>query len=143
MFNVPIPTPRPTDNLTGLNAPQFSQGGFSSLNQGLNFGQGDQWSGLRNLNGSNQGGLGGLNLQGLSSLLSGVSSLGSLYGAYQQNKLAKDTLKFNKQAYATNLADNRQTYNTSLEDRIRSRYHTEGRSSAAADEYLSTNKLGA
>ena len=144
MYNVPVPTTRPVDGLVGLNSPQSSQGGFSSLSQGLNFGQQDQWAGLRNTNGTNQAGAGGgFNLQGLGTILSGIGALGSVYGAYQQNKLAKETLAFNKQAYATNLADNRQTYNTSLEDRIRARYNTEGRSSGAADEYLSTNKLGA
>jgi len=144
MINVPVPTPSPYGNV-GIQAPQFSQGGTNSLAAGLNFGQTDQWAGLRNTNGTNQagiGGQGGFNLQGLGTILSGIGALGSVYGAYQQNKLAKETLAFNKQAYATNLADNRQTYNTSLEDRIRARYNTEGRSSSAADDYLSTHKLG-
>ena len=75
-------------------------------------------------------------------LIGGVTALGNLWNAYQQNKLAKDQFKFQKNAYNTSLNDNRQTYNSALEDRIRSRYNTEGRSSQEADSYLDNNRLG-
>lgn len=75
-------------------------------------------------------------------LIGGVTALGNLWNAYQQNKLAKDQFKFQKNAYNTSLSDNRQTYNSALEDRIRSRYNTEGRSSQEADSYLDNNRLG-
>ncbi len=72
----------------------------------------------------------------------GVQALGNLWNAYNQNKMAKQQFNFQKDAYRTSLADNRQTYNSALEDRIRSRYNTEGRSSNEADTYLQKNRLG-
>lgn len=74
--------------------------------------------------------------------IGGITALGNLWNAYQQNKLAKDQFAFQKNAYNTSLADNRQTYNSALEDRIRSRYNTEGRSQQEADAYLDKNRLG-
>ena len=78
---------------------------------------------------------------GWSGISSGIQTLGNLYMAYQQNKLAKESLKFQKDSYKTNLANQSQTYNTALEDRIRSRYNTEGKSSSEADQYLEKNSL--
>lgn len=78
---------------------------------------------------------------GWSGVASGIQTLGNLYMAYQQNKLAKDSLRFQKESYQKNLANQSQTYNTALEDRIRSRYNTEGKTSAEADQYLKKNSL--
>lgn len=73
-------------------------------------------------------------------VLGGIQTIGSLWNSFQQQKLAKETFAFNKQAYQTNLDNQRSTYNTALEDRIRSRYATEGRSEQA-DSYIDNHSL--
>lgn len=75
-----------------------------------------------------------------SMVLGGLETLGTLWGAFQQNKLAKQSLKFQKKAFKTNLANATQVYNTALEDRIRARYATEGRSEEA-DAKIRENRL--
>ncbi len=95
------------------------------------------------LNNSQQGGLlnslGGWN--GINSLASIIGSVGNLYGAYQSNELAKDQFDFQKQAYNTNLANTIKSYNTALDDRIRSRTVAENGTQADADAYLKKNRL--
>lgn len=73
-------------------------------------------------------------------VLGGIQTIGSLWNSFQQQKLAKETFAFNKQAYQTNLDNQRSTYNTALEDRIRARYATEGRSEQA-DSYIDNHSL--
>lgn len=72
--------------------------------------------------------------------LGGLQTLGTLWGAFQQNKLAKKSLKLQETAYKTNLANSTKVYNTALEDRIRARYATEGRS-GQADAKIAENRL--
>lgn len=84
-------------------------------------------------------GIGGL--EGLSSILQGIGSLGQVYASIKGLGLAKDQLNFSKEAFQTNLNNQRQSYNTSLEDRIRSRYAYEGRGAAEADKYLQKHSL--
>lgn len=87
------------------------------------------------------GGLGGfLGGGGAQAGLGALQSLGGLWSSYQSSKLAKEAIDFQKEAYETNLGDTRQTYNTALEDRIRARYATEGRS-GQADAYIEKNSL--
>lgn len=57
-------------------------------------------------------------------LLGGVQVLGNLWNSYQAQKLAKQQLSFAREQWDTNLANQTQTYNTALEDRIRGRYAT-------------------
>ena len=73
--------------------------------------------------------------------LGAIQTLGSLWNSFQQNKLAKESMKFQKEAFATNLANQEQSYNTALEDRINARYVTEGKSQAEADSYIEKNRL--
>lgn len=72
--------------------------------------------------------------------LGGIQTLGALWNSYQQNRLAKESLGLQREAFETNLANQTQTYNTSLEDRIRARYATEGRS-GQADGYIAEHSL--
>lgn len=73
-------------------------------------------------------------------ILGGIQTLGSLWNSFQQNKLAKKSLALQTRAFETNLKNTTQSYNTALEDRIRARYNTEGRSEQA-DSYIDRNKL--
>lgn len=73
--------------------------------------------------------------------LGSIQTLGSLWNSYQQNKLAKESFKFQKEAYATNLANQEKTYNTALEGRINAQYATEGKSSADAASYIDSHSL--
>ena len=83
----------------------------------------------------------GMNIGTGQMALSGLSSLGSLYGSLQSNKLAKEQFKFTKDFANTNLNNQIKSYNTTLSDRIRSRSVMEGTDSAAAEAYLDKNRL--
>ena len=80
-------------------------------------------------------------LEGIASLAKGLGSLGQIFTAMQGVKLAREQLNFSKQAYETNLRNTTKNYNTSLEDRINARYHTEGRSADDVSAYLSKHSL--
>lgn len=80
-------------------------------------------------------------LEGLASIAQGLASLGQVYGSLQAVRLGKEQLGLQREAYQTNLANQRQSYNTALEDRIRSRHVMEGKGSGETDAYLSKNKL--
>lgn len=84
---------------------------------------------------------GSFNTNNLQLMMGGVQMLGNLWNSYQQQKIAKEQLSLARDTFQTNLENNRQTYNTALEDRIRSRYNTEGRTTAEADSYLSEHSL--
>ncbi len=73
--------------------------------------------------------------------LGGIAVLGNLWNSYQQQKIAKDQLKFAKNQWNTNLSNQKQTYNTALEDRIRSRHAYSGKDENQTQEYLSKNRL--
>lgn len=91
--------------------------------------------------GAPAGGKFGNFLGNFANLAEGLSGLGQLYIGLKSLGIAKDQLAFSKEAYRTNLANQTKSYNTALEDRIRSRYVTEGRSSADADAYLARNNM--
>lgn len=59
---------------------------------------------------------------GAGMILGGVQVLGNLWNSYQSHKLAKEQMGFAREQWDTNLANQTQTYNTALEDRIRGRY---------------------
>lgn len=85
---------------------------------------------------------GGLNLANVGSLLKGIGALGSVWGGIQANKIAKDTLAFQKDAYNTNLANSISSYNMSLEDRAYARARQAGDSTRSADRYIARHRLG-
>lgn len=74
-------------------------------------------------------------------ILGGVQVLGNLWSSYQAHKMAKEQMAFAREQWDTNLANQTQTYNTALEDRIRSRHFTEGKGSGETDAYLSEHSL--
>jgi len=92
-----------------------------------------QGSFFRNANGS-------FNTNNLQLGLGAIQTLGSLWMSFKQNKLAEKSLGLQEKAFETNLHNQTTSYNTALEDRIRARYHTEGRSDQA-DSYINEHKL--
>jgi hypothetical protein len=73
--------------------------------------------------------------------LGAIQTLGSLWNSFQQNKMAKESFKFQKEAYQTNLGNQEQSYNTALEGRITAQYATEGKSQKEADAYIDRHSL--
>ena len=83
----------------------------------------------------------GLNLDTGKFLLSGLGTLGNLWNSYNANRLAKDQFNYTKRITDQNMANQTQAYNTTLDDRIRSRAVAEGLSADAVKEYMNKNRL--
>lgn len=81
------------------------------------------------------------NSQNLSAVFQGIGALTQAYLGFQQLRQAKEGLKFQKQAYKANLANSEQSYNTSLEDRIRGRTSNYAGKEEDVQSYLSANRL--
>ena len=77
--------------------------------------------------------------------LGAISTLGSLWNSFQQNKIAKKSLALQERTFETNLANQTKTYNTELEDRIRNRYAGSGLTGdeleTQTQSYVDKNKL--
>ncbi len=80
--------------------------GLNWNTSGLNTGGGESWWQTPGLVGG---------------IAQGVGALASAWNAHRGLGLARDQFRFQKEAYNTNLANSIQSYNTSLEDRIRGR----------------------
>ena len=98
---------------------------------------------LKGLQGNGAGTGIGFNIGTGQLALGGLSALTNLWGANKQMKLAEDQFDFTKKIATTNLNNQVKSYNTALEDRIRSRAAMEGSSSAEAEAYLNKNRLSA
>jgi hypothetical protein len=83
----------------------------------------------------------GFNVPTAQLALSGLGTLGSLWGAFQSAKMAKKQFGYTKDVTESNLANQIKSYNTALEDRIRSRSKVEGMSTEQAQSYLDRNRL--
>lgn len=73
--------------------------------------------------------------------LSGLQTLGGLWAAFNANKLAKRQFNFTKDITERNLANQTQSYNTSIADRGRTRAAVENQGQAYADDYIRRNSL--
>ena len=98
---------------------------------------------LKGLQGNGAGTGIGFNIGTGQLALGGLSALTNLWGANKQMKLAEDQFDFTKKIATANLNNQVKSYNTALEDRIRSRAAMEGSSSAEAEAYLNKNRLSA
>lgn len=76
-----------------------------------------------------------------STALGAIQVLGNLWSSFQQNKLAKESFKFQKEAYYTNLGNQEKSYNTALEDRISTRYQGSGGSATDRDAEIARKSL--
>ena len=93
--------------------------------------------------GNQQGGSDfGWNMGTLNTGFKGLATLGNLWGAFQGNKLARKQFSAAQDAYNTNVTNQIKSYNTSLEDRIRSRYvYNDKAGQAEATRQIEANKL--
>ena len=83
----------------------------------------------------------GFNMPTAQLLLGGLSTIGGIWNAWESQKLAKKQFAYQKDVTETNLRNQIQAYNTTLEDRGRSRAFTEGQSSQEAQSYIDKNRL--
>ena len=124
----------------GMTRPSYSQGGSSfdaargSLGAGVQAPKTDPVSqpGMFDRMGG---------IEGIGSILQGLGSMGQIYASLKGLGLAKKQLNFSKKAWETNLANQTQSYNTSLEDRTRARKHAQGQGADAVDAYLAKHML--
>lgn len=78
---------------------------------------------------------------GFSVALGALQTLGNLWNSFQQVKVAKDTLKFQKEAYQTNLANTEKDYNTRLESDANYSFGVSGKTQEQADQYVRDHSL--
>ena len=83
----------------------------------------------------------GFNLDGLELITKGIGTIGSIWGAVQQNKLASEMFDFQKKSYADNYANQIASYNTALQERADGRASQEGRGHGWANRYVEKNKI--
>lgn len=123
-------------NFTGVPATQFP---LTQLG-----GQIDQASGwLRNLtNPTASNGLNfGFNIPTAQLALGGINTAAGLWGGLQAQKLAREQFDFTKNMANRNLANQTQSYNTALTDKINARAKTQGMTAQEAQAYLDKNRL--
>jgi hypothetical protein len=106
---------------------------------------GSGMSGLGQQSAAGLGGVGGMglgfNLPTAQLALGGLETIGNLWMAWQANKLAKEQFAFQKNFAQANMANQISAYNTTLEDRGRSRAFTEGQTPEEAQAYIDDNRL--
>lgn len=139
---------KPLSMQLGFGSPQMPNAGLDEnlLNQALKGAQGAPDPGIASPMEGQGGkfgkmfeGIGGL--EGIGSLAESLGGIGKAFAAMKQIGLAKDQLKFSKEAYAKNLGNQTQSYNTALEGRTRARAAAENRGAGYIDQYLSKHKL--
>lgn len=84
---------------------------------------------------------GGLNMGNLGSMFDGLKSVFGIWGGLQQLGMAKDAFNFEKEAYIENRDNQKQSYNSTLEDRQRARAAFAGESDAETQRYIDKHKL--
>lgn len=131
---------------TGYGTPPFNpatSGGWGGLNL-PDMRMGQISAPLPNLGGvaSSPAGLPfGLNLDTTKLALSGLGTAANLWSAFNMQKLARDQFNFTKQTTQTNMGNQVKSYNTALDDKIRSRAIVEGMSGTEAQAYMDKHKL--
>lgn len=85
----------------------------------------------------------GFNIGDVGTIADVIGTFGSIWGGIQANKIAKEEMALQKQAYQTNLASSISSYNLAIEDRMRARYAQNERSDAEASAYIAANQLKA
>lgn len=113
----------------------ITPGGFAAMDP-VNTGVG----GLSKMGGAG-GGFGDISTFGKIGMgLQGLQTIGGLISGFGQLSLAKKQFKLQKDVLNTNLNNQIQAYNTSLDDKARSRAVVEGQSDSERDAYIEANK---
>lgn len=122
LSNMGIPTGAPSTYMTGPVSPNsYASGGTPGWGSKLAGWLGD---------GDN-----------LNAAVGGIQALTGAYLGFQNLRLAKDNLRFQKDAWQKNYANQAQSYNTSLEDRTRARYSSRETDESKIQDYLNRNRL--
>ena len=74
-------------------------------------------------------------------VLGGIGTIGNLWSAWQAQKLAKEQFNYQKGITDTNLANQIQSYNTALSDRMNARGFMQGDSQSTIDQYIEENSM--
>lgn len=118
-----------------------SSGGFSSFGtQGLQQAMGNSGSIPSMGTGAGSSGF-GWNLGTANLGLSGIGTIGNLALGMKSLGLANKQFDFTKKTTETNLANQMKSYNTALEDRIRSRAAMQGNDEKYVQDYLAANRV--
>ena len=112
--------------------PEMNWGGAGGV--GFEPSWSDKLTGYKLADGTSVNGFGGMTLGAL-------SGLGNLFMGMQNYGLAKDQLKFQKDAYNKNYAAQKQTTNASLEDRQRARVASNPNAYASVSDYMTKNGI--
>lgn len=127
----------------GLNYGGGSSSGISGIGNNLVKSKGSFGGGAAGGGGSFLGRGGGGEL-----ILGGLQLIGNLWGAWQankiakeQNRLAREQFEFQKTFATKNMANQIQSYNTTLEDRSYSRAHTQNEDRSTAETYIQKHRL--
>lgn len=124
------PTTQPTMSGTNNMVPDMSVKSPTMFNTGSgNYGTAQQGSGFWSKDG------------GAGMILGGVQVLGNLWSSFQAHKMAQKQMDFAREQWDTNLANQTQTYNTALEDRVRGRYAQGTRSESQLTGEIDRHKL--
>lgn len=83
----------------------------------------------------------GMNLGTANLALGGIGTLGNLWAAFNAQKLAKEQFQYQKGITDTNLANQIQSYNTALVDRIKARASVTGAGESEVNQYIADNSL--
>jgi hypothetical protein len=86
-------------------------------------------------------GEGGFNIGSMGQIVQGIGALGSAYLGIKNYGLAKDQLKFSKEAFNANLNNSIRAYNNSLEDRIRGRSSDHAGKEGEVQAYLASHSM--
>lgn len=119
----------PATSVSGAAAPNVQVAAPQTPNVGGQTGAAQQGSGFWSKDG------------GAGMILGGVQVLGNLWSSYQSHKIAKEQMAFAREQWDTNLANQTQTYNTALEDRIRARHAYSGQGEGETQAYLDKHSL--
>lgn len=83
----------------------------------------------------------GMNLGTGQLVLGSIGTIGNLWAAWQVQKLAKEQFNYQKGITDTNLANQIQSYNTQLTDRINARGYMQGDNQSTIDQYIQDNSI--
>lgn len=83
----------------------------------------------------------GMNVGTMGLALGGLNTIGSLWNAWEANKLAKEQFAFSKDFANSNLKNSMEAYNTTLQNHTDARASYEGWSNQEANAYVREHRL--